>query len=483
MKSSVNAEDGDMGKERRRDMPESTITIHANGSQRTVQTSGTLKVLERLNPYEFRVEVAIMREGVNNNRWDYRNLEDHYKTFIGQPILIAYVGNKIGDGHNMREEIAPDGGRVYTFIDGTAERIIGVLSSKEEDFKLEERDGHLWVVAQGKIFTFYAREAVEKIIATGAMDVSAETDVFEEEESPEGIAIFTDWAGLGVTILGDDVPPAIPGAHIRQLSQLREDIEGMELRAASLIQQEEAEKPVTKQKGVKTTMNKRELAQLQTKFDGYTVLSVSEDGKRVALLRKSDYAFCGYEFADDGVVVPERIHALHAMTTLVFSEDQNVEMDAAVAIDGLAADAIRMNSEIEAKDKRIQELESEVATMRENERVRRIDAAKAAVNSKFSALNAVREVPFDNALCNKIVEMCGDGRFNEIVDNEGHWCGDKVAVSNLLAVCMEAQNELDVQEAKKKAHVFNAWSGELPESGEHAVGEDAVLAWLDKTEK
>ena len=35
-------------------------------------------------------------------------------------------------------------------------------------------------------------------------------------------------------------------------------------------------------------------------------------------------------------------------------------------------------------------------------------------------------------------------------------------MSNLLAVCMEAQNELDVQEAKKKAHVFNAWSGELP---------------------
>ena len=455
--------------------------------KRTVSAQGTLKVLERLNPYEFRVEVAIMREGVNRNKWDYRNLEKNYRTFFGQPILIAYVGKKIGDGHNMREEIAPDGGRVYTFIDGTAERIIGVLSSKEEDFKLEERDGNLWVVAKGKIFTFYAREAVEKIIATGAMDVSAETDVYEEEEGPDGIEIFTEWAGLGVTILGDDVPPAIPGARIKQLAQIREDVEGMQLHAASLIEQDrEEKKPATTKKGVKTTMNKRELAQLQQKFEGYTVLSASDDGRRIALLRNSDYAFCGYEFAEDNVVVPERIHALHAITTLSFGEDaeQNVEMDATLAVDSLAATAIRLNGDLEAKDKRIQELEAQVATMRENERVRRIEAAKNAVNSKFASMNAVRDVPFDNELCNKIVELCGAGKFNECVDEEGHWNGDEVAVGQLLAVCMEAQTKLDTEEARKRSHVFNAWAGELPGTNDdHANGEEAVLAWLERHDK
>lgn len=455
--------------------------------KKTASAQGVLKVLERLNPYEFRVEVDIMREGVNRNRWDYRNLAQYYKTFIGQPILIAYVGNKIGDGHNMREEIDADGGRVYTFIDGTAERIIGVLSNEEKDFRLEERDGNLWVVAKGKIFTFYAREAVEKIIAAGAMDVSAETDVFEEEEGPDGIEIFTEWAGLGVTILGDDVPPAIPGAHIKQLAQIREDVEGMQLRAASLIEQEQEEKkPTTKQKGVKTTMNKRELAQLQTKFEGYTVLSVSDDNRRVALLRNSDYAFCGYEFAEDNVVVPERIHALHAVTTLSFGEnaDQNVDMDAAVAVDSLAASVVRLNADIEAKDKRIQELEAQVTTMRENERVRRIEAAKSAVQNKFASMNAVREVPFDNELCNKIVELCGGGKYNECVDDEGRWNGDKVAISNLLAVCMEAQTEIDAKEAKKRSHIFNAWAGQLPGADDdHATGEEAVLAWLDRQDK
>lgn len=95
---------------------------------------GQMKVLQQLNPYTFAVEIAIMREGVNSNRWDYRNLEKHYKTFIGQPILIAYVNGKIGDGHNMRTVYQANGEQAFTFTDGTAERIIGTLSEDERDF-------------------------------------------------------------------------------------------------------------------------------------------------------------------------------------------------------------------------------------------------------------------------------------------------------------------------------------------------------------
>ena len=52
--------------------------------------TGQLKVLQKLNPYEFGVELWLMREGVNQNRWNYQNLEKYYKTFVGRPILIAY---------------------------------------------------------------------------------------------------------------------------------------------------------------------------------------------------------------------------------------------------------------------------------------------------------------------------------------------------------------------------------------------------------
>ena len=116
--------------------------------------TGSVKLLRKLNQYEFAVEIDIMREGLNNNKWDYRNIEQHYLSFLGQPILIAYVGNKIGDGHNMRPVRLPNGSVEYSFTDGSAERIIGTLSESEKDFRLEERNGEKWVIAKGRIFAF-----------------------------------------------------------------------------------------------------------------------------------------------------------------------------------------------------------------------------------------------------------------------------------------------------------------------------------------
>lgn len=452
---------------------------------KTVSLPGRLQVLEKINPYEFRVQIDIMREGVNNNRWDYRNIDRYWKTFLGKPILIAYVNGKIGDGHNMREVIAPDGGREYTFTDGTAERIIGVLSEDEADFAITERDGYKWITAKGKIFTFYAREAVEKIIAAGAMDVSAETDVYSAKDGPDGIEIFEVWAGLGVTILGDDVPPAIPGARIKQLSQIREDMDSMRLKAASLIRAEEDKAaPETKRKkGVESIMNKREMAQLQTKFEGYTVLGASDDGRNVCLMRNEDCAFCGYTFADDGVVVPERIKTMRAVTTFAFGEgdDERVAMDAGIPTDALSAKLIRANADNADKDKKIAELEGAVKTMQENERARRIDAAKAAVNAKFESMNAVREHCFDAELAAKVCAICDSGKFCEDTDGEGKWCGDRNAVNMLLAACMEAQNEMDKQDASKRTKTFNAWNDSLDgNANKGASGEDALLAWLEK---
>ena len=43
---------------------------------------GTLTVLQRINQYEFAVQIRMMREGVNRNKWDYRNLDTYYKTSL-----------------------------------------------------------------------------------------------------------------------------------------------------------------------------------------------------------------------------------------------------------------------------------------------------------------------------------------------------------------------------------------------------------------
>lgn len=454
------------------------FTPCANGSG-----SGTLKVLQRLNRYTFAVEVAVIREGLNVNRWDYRNLDNYWNTFIGQPILIAYVGGKIGDGHNMRETITAEGDRVYTFTDGTAERIIGTLSEDEKDFRVEERGGNKWLIAKGKIYTFYAREAVEKIVATGAMDVSAETDVFRTESGPNGSDIFTEWAGIGVTILGDDVPPAIPGARIKALKTLREDVEGLRLRAASLIREEEAESaapPENTKKGVKKPMDKREIARLQPMFEGYTVLG--GDGLHVCLMNNADFSLAGYTFnPDDGadVVVPDRIKRMSAETSFAFGEDK-VDLDVYCVLDDVSARLMAANADNEKKAARIEELEGQIRSMQDKEHARRIDAAKSAVNAKLREMNACRvsAEQFNADLAEKVCGMVDSGKFLED-EEDGKWCGDRNAVSCLLSLCMEEQTRIDHEKAQRTMR-SNSWEDMLGiEKNAPADNEDKLMAFLE----
>lgn len=445
--------------------------------------TGTLKILRQLNKYEFAVEIRVMREGLNNNKWDYRNLKEHYKTFLGQPILIAYVGSKIGDGHNMRSVMMPDGGIEYTFVDGTAERIIGTLSDREEDFRLEEADGNLWMIAKGRIFRFYAREAVEKIIATGAMAVSAETEIFKTEMGADGVEIFEDWAGLGVTILGDNVPPAIPGARIKAMS-VRDDLEGMKLRAASLQQQEEAEEtPRSKEKGkgVKYRMNKREFARLSEKFPGYTVLGTSKDGLRVCMVNAETGAPSGYVFTDEndkGGVVNERICAMSANVQFAFDEENVIDVDLEKVTDTMIAALADANKKAKTMEEKVAALENQVKAMEAHETARRVSDAKKAVMNRLDALNKDRDArclyskELADALCAKIETGC----FNEACNEKGEWCGDQMAVMELEAKCAQEQEKMDkaAAEKAKKVMSWNAFAGEA-KTDPNSI--DALLAY------
>ena len=463
-----------------------------NQQKPLTQATGQLKVLQKLNKYEFAVEIALMREGLNNNRWDYRNIESNFKSFIGQPILIAYVGAKVGDGHNMRKVQKPNGDMVYTFVDGTAERIIGTLSEDESDFRIEERDGNKWIVAKGKIFAFYAREAVEKIIATGAMDVSVETDIYESQKLADGTEVFTEWAGLGVTILGDDVPPAIPGARIKALKALREGFNSMKVQVASMVKAEEDpddedgdedeidEKDLPEdEKGVNKTMTKRELAALQEKFTDHIVLAASEDGKHVCLLSKKDGTPCGYTFEngeDKNVIVQERIQAMRVNAAYVFDKDSTIHVDMAQVTDDLSARAMKLNNDLNAANEKADKLENDLKTMQTRENERRVDAAKKAVTDKLAALNECRSegMTFDTTLADEVIAKINEGCFVHD-ERDGKWCGDENAVNELMAKCMKAQADMDKNSRKEKHYAWNS----LP-TKEETGSIDALLAFANQ---
>ena len=418
--------------------------------------SGTLKVMQRLNEYEFGVELWVMREGENRNKWDYRNLEEYYKTFVGQPILVAYVGQVVGDGHNMAKRRDPETGEeYYSFMDGTAERIVGTLSEDERDFTLVERDGHTWLKAKGRLFEFYSPELVEKIRRQGTMEVSAETNVTERHKEGD-VDVFTKWTGLGVTILGDRVSPAIPGASIAKLAAMQEEFKSLKLKAASLHTAAEGSGKINK-KGLKRSMNKQMMESVQTKFPNHKLIALSEDGMSVGLLDASGNLF-SYTFnaEDNGEVMESRIAPCAARIVLSAGE---VELNADVAdvVAYTVSAAKTENGEIKQLSEELNAAKEQIRAMQEAESKRRLSVCKATAKATLEAFNANRKEKLSEDALKDINENIESGVYANSCDKDGVWLGEKMVRSAVLAVCGEAVMEEDRKAAENRKSAF-AWN-------------------------
>ena len=421
-----------------------------------VCASGTLKVMQRLNEYEFGVELWVMREDENRNKWSYQNLAEYYKTFVGQPILVAYVGQVVGDGHNMAKRRDPETGEeYYSFMDGTAERIVGTLSEDERDFTLVERDGHTWLKAKGRLFEFYAPELVQKIRRQGTMEVSAETNVTESHKEGD-VDVFTKWTGLGVTILGDRVSPAIPGASIAKLAAMQEEFKSLKLKAASLHTAAEGSGKINK-KGLKRSMNKQMMESVQTKFPNHKLIALSEDGMSVGLLDASGNLF-SYTFnaEDNGEVMESRIAPCAAHIVLSAGE---VELNADVAdvVAYTVAAAKTENGEIKQLSEELNAAKEQIRAMQEAESKRRLSVCKATAKATLEAFNANRKEKLSEDALKDINENIESGVYANSCDKDGAWLGEKMVRSAVLAVCGEAVMEADRKAAESRKSAF-AWN-------------------------
>lgn len=442
-----------------------------------VCASGTLKVMQRLNEYEFGVELWVMREDENRNKWSYQNLAEYYKTFVGQPILVAYVGQVVGDGHNMAKRRDPETGEeYYSFMDGTAERIVGTLSEDERDFTLVERDGHTWLKAKGRLFEFYAPELVQKIRRQGTMEVSAETNVTESHKEGD-VDVFTKWTGLGVTILGDRVRPAIPGASIAKLAAMQEEFKSLKLKAASLHTAAEGSGKINK-KGLKRSMNKQMMESVQTKFPNHKLIALSEDGMSVGLLDASGNLF-SYTFnaEDNGEVMESRIAPCAAHIVLSAGE---VELNADVAdvVAYTVSAAKTENGEIKQLSEELNAAKEQIRAMQEAESKRRLSVCKATAKATLEAFNANRKEKLSEDALKDINENIESGVYANSCDKDGAWLGEKMVRSAVLAVCGEAVMEADRKAAESRKSAF-AWNNAKGE-GSGDSGIEGMLSRIGK---
>ena len=417
---------------------------------------GQLKVLQKISNFEFAVEFWLMRDNVNRNNWSYKNLDKYYLTFVGRPILIAYVNGKVGDGHNYRVRRDPKTGEEYnSYTDATAERIVGTLSDDPADFALVERDGNMWIKAKGKLFAFYNKELTDYIVQAGSMDVSVETLVSKSYKDGK-VEVMTEWEGLAVTILGNGVSPAIPGASIAKLAAMQEEFKSLKLRAASLHTAAEGSGKINK-KGLKRSMNKQMMESVQTKFPNHKLIALSEDGMSVGLLDASGNLF-SYTFnaEDNGEVMESRIAPCAARIVLSAGE---VELNADVAdvVAYTVSAAKTENGEIKQLSEELNAAREQIRAMQEAESKRRLSVCKATAKATLEAFNANRKEKLSEDALKDINENIESGVYANSCDKDGAWLGEKMVRSAVLAVCGEAVMEADRKAAESRKSAF-AWN-------------------------
>ncbi len=424
---------------------------------------GTLRVLSQDRDLNYEVELEVMRSGLNNNRWDYRNVERYAGTFRGTPILCAYVDGQIGDGHNMAEVMTPDGKPRYSFTDPTAERIVGMIYDDPSAVHTEVRNGETWLIAKGKLWRFYHPELVDKIASQRKMEVSAETDIQQGHKDGD-VEVFEAWKGLGVTILGDQVAPAIPGANIRALAAMRNQFQEMKLRAASYKHE----------KGVRVLSSKSLIKKLAAMFEGYRILGVNDAGTKVLML-DSNFAPCAYEIREDdhGVFIPERVVSIPLRARYAFG-DEELEVDVSELLSDLVEEALKRAKDAEdsrevAKNE-LANLEAQLTAMSERENARRTKACEDAVKRELDT--AQRNLSVDAALADDVLADIQSGKYMNSMNADGEWVGDAQAVDAFMAKVGRLQMNAAQEKAWLKTHY--AWeTGLAPNS---SGGDDLAAA-------
>lgn len=451
---------------------------------KTMTFEGRMRVLAEERGLQQKVEVMLLNSKVNRNNWQYVDLEKHRRLFAETPILIAYVGNKVGDGHNYDEVADEDGNVTASYMSATAERIVGWFKS-EDDIRLETIDDTEWIVGTGYIWKWYAQELVAKLNGQGVgdstMSVSIETLVYGGYEE-DGVEVYTDYEILGTTILGDDVEPAVVSASIRALSALgRQGIREMTLRVASANPQSECgnnnegdagaeETPpegVPAQKG-QISMNINAIEALVSSTG--RILAVNEDH---VMLLTSDGSFVRQEFSvdeDDNVTLGAQT-ALNAVVSV-----GEGECAVSVPLDeyrrGDLARIDDLTERLNAAEQANATANETIDVMRKRETNRRIEAVREAINSRFEEVRSNAEAELSDNACDSLLTDEKVAEYASMESEDGEWCGDVAACRDVDAICMESVIKAG---KKRRANAAHRFAFDIPKKSENGDDIDALI--------
>ena len=419
---------------------------------------GELRVLEQTSDFLFPIEIWAYNDKLTRNGWRFENLEEHREKWAGIPVLCAYVngGKTVGDGHNQSTKRDRDGNAYQSFTAADAERIVGATSDDAEDIRIEAEDDNKWLVAKATLYRWYAKELTDKIITDavqgGVMSVSIEALVTESHMDGD-VEVETSYTPLGITILGDGVAPAVPGAHVAMLTEMESEFKELKLRAASYVEAEKPQNNHPTQKGMKHRMrfSKQQVRELQAKFGDYTVLAAeqNENGVIVCLMSKAGKtAIYKMENAEEAVVL-DRVEAINAQTHFCAEGCDDVLVDACDMVELMGNENAALEASLNSANTALEQANATIEHMVASENARRLSAAKEKATSVLSAFNANRETKIDVKVLENLNKDIDAGKFTALADESGNWIGESAVEEKVLSLCAAAVMEQDKANAQK----------------------------------
>ena len=426
------------------------------GNFKTIKTGGKvnsflgeLRMLAETQDWYQKVELWLLNDITTRNNWRYEYLDEHKKLFAGTPLLVAYIGNKVGDGHNFDEIRNADGSITASFMSATAERVVGYFRD-ESDIRIENKNGQKWIVGTGYIWKWYAQELVAKIKKQGleGMPISIET-LIDEMYMDGSTEVYTKWQVLGTTILGLNVTPAVADANIRALSALgSKEVREMTLRVAS-AQQEQAKQenknPQNKknQKGVTNTMKVKDL---ESKFPNFTVLAVN--GKNVALLSDKGTPFISTA-EKNGEDIAVGLTTEIAANAYFGKGDDSVEVSVDVITEKLNAEIATLKADLEKSNNEKSTAMNALEAMQKAEKARRMSAVREAIKKHLAEIKNGTDADIAYNECDDLMTDEKLAEYAECEDKDGAFCGEERACKDVDARCMG--KILEVSKAKQNS--------------------------------
>ena len=420
-------------------------TVETGG--KLVSAVGSLRILSEEEGLLQKVEVSLLNGEVNRNNWRYENLEEHRKLFAETPLLVAYKGDKIGDGHNFDEVRNPDGTVTASFMSATAERIVGWFRA-ESDIRLETVDNKTWIVGTGYIWKWYAQELVAKLRGQGRgrseMSVSIET-LIDEMHMDGDTEVYTKYQILGTTILGDDVAPAVKDASIRALSAIgMTGIRDLTLRVASANplpkpecenQKGEDEQSGSVNKKGHISMNAVRIKELTPLFPGFRLVTATENS--VVLCSEDGDIYRAPYSVENGEIIPGAKVAVNAVVTVGEGEDA-ISVSLEEIRNNDAAKIADLTEKLNAAELSAKNANETLDTMKKRENERRIEAVKSAIKARFDEVRENAECELTEDACSALLTEEKIAAYAALEDKDGKFCGDIAACKDVDALCMEA---------------------------------------------